>query len=148
MHPHSSHGVRVTRRARWVGACEIAVNSRCDLQEFARFEISDTEVPADILEGKKTLLIHTAFELLGDTDRSLLQLCFSGTSPSEATVSKARELIARSGAVAKLHERMVELLAEADAAAHSSAFSMEEQHGLVALIRMVREAANRSKSAA
>ena len=126
----------------------LAFQIQNDLQEFARFEISDTEVPADILEGKKTLLIHTAFELLGDTDRSLLQLCFSGTSPSEATVSKARELIAKSGAVTKLHERMVELLAEADAAAHSSTFSPEEQRGLVALIRMVREAANRSKSAA
>ena len=87
-----------------------------------------------------------AFELLGETDRSLLQLCFSGTGPSEATVSKARELISKSGAVAKLHERMVELLGEADAAAHSPAFSADEQLGLIALIRLVREAADRSKS--
>ena len=125
----------------------LAFQIQNDLQEFARFEVSDTEVPADILEGKKTLLMHTAFELLGETDRSLLQLCFSGTAPSEATVSKARELIAKSGAVSKLHHRMVELLVEADAAAASPAFSPDEKRGLIALIRMVREAADRSKSA-
>jgi geranylgeranyl pyrophosphate synthase len=117
------------------------------LQEFARFEISDSDVPVDILEGKKTLLIHTAFEMLGETDRSLLQLCFTGSAPSEATLSKARELIAKSGAVTRLRERMADLLREADLAAHSSVFSPAEQAGLVALIQIVRDASVRAKPA-
>ena len=124
----------------------LAFQIQNDLQEFARFEISDNDVPVDILEGKKTLLIHTAFELLGETDRSLLQLCFSGSAPSEATLSKARELIAKSGAVTRLRERMTELLREADAAAHAAVFTPTEQSGLVALIHIVRDASDRSRS--
>ncbi len=125
----------------------LAFQIQNDLQEFARFEISDNDVPVDILEGKKTLLIHTAFEMLGETDRSLLQLCFTGSAPSEATLSKARELIAKSGAVSRLRERMTELLREADAAAHAAVFSPTEQAGLVALIQIVRDASDRAKSA-
>ena len=113
----------------------------------AGYLLSKEGVPVDILEGKKTLLIHTAFELLGETDRSLLQLCFSGSSPSEATLSKARELIAKSGAVTRLRDRMTELLREADSAAHASVFSPAEQAGLVALIQIVRDASDRARTA-
>ncbi len=124
----------------------LAFQIQNDLQEFARFEISDAEVPADILEGKKTLLIHTAFEMLGETDRGLLQLSLSGSSPNEATVSKARELISKSGAVSRLQRRMEDLLTEAGLAASNSVFSPAEQAGLIALIRMVREAADRTRA--
>ena len=88
----------------------LAFQIQNDLQEFARFEVSDAEVPADILEGKKTLLMRAAFDLLGESDRGLLQLCFSTGVPTEGTVSKARELVTKSGAVAVLtgaHERLV-----------------------------------------
>jgi geranylgeranyl diphosphate synthase type I len=135
---------QITRVAQPAG---LAFQIQNDLQEFARFEISDNDVPVDILEGKKTLLIHTAFEMLGETDRSLLQLCFTGSAPSEATLSMARELIAKSGAVTRLRDRMAELLKEADAAAHSAVYSRTEQAGLVALIQIVRDASDRSKSA-
>ena len=55
----------------------LAFQIQNDLQEFARFEVSDAEVPADILEGKKTLLMRTAFDRLNETDQGLLQICFS-----------------------------------------------------------------------
>ncbi|MBS0659250.1 MAG: polyprenyl synthetase family protein [Verrucomicrobia bacterium] len=122
----------------------LAFQVQNDLQEFERFEISDAEVPADFLEGKKTLLIHTAFELLGETDRALLQLCLSGASPSDASVSMAKELVTRSGAVACLRRRMQDLLEEAAAAASSEVFTAGQQAGLQALICLVRDAANRS----
>jgi geranylgeranyl diphosphate synthase type I len=121
----------------------LAFQIQNDLQEFARFELSDAEAPADILEGKKTLLIRTAFELLSEPDRGLLQLCFSAGTATEATVSKARELIAKSGAVAQLAERMAGLLNQAEAEARNAPFAPAAQSGLIGLIRLVREAAAR-----
>ena len=118
----------------------LAFQIQNDLQEFARFEISDAEVPADILEGKKTLLIRTAFARLGESDQGLLQLCLSGAAPSEGTVSKARELVVKSGAVARLGKTMETLFREAEQAAHSEVFRPTVREGLVALIRMVRGA--------
>ena len=56
----------------------LAFQIQNDLQEFARFEVSDAEVPADILEGKKTLLMRAAFDALSEPDQGLLQLCLSG----------------------------------------------------------------------
>ena len=80
----------------------LAFQIQNDLQEFARFEVSDAEVPADILEGKKTLLMRAAFDLLNENDQGFLQLCFSAGTPTEGNVSKARELITKSGAVGRL----------------------------------------------
>lgn len=117
----------------------LAFQIQNDLQEFARFEVSDAEVPADILEGKKTLLIRTAFDLLNETDQGLLQLCFSAGTPTEGTVSKAKELITKSGAVGKLTARMDELFASADAEAHRLPFRPEVQTGLLGLVHLVRE---------
>ena len=121
----------------------LAFQIQNDLQEFARFEVSDAEVPADILEGKKTLLVRTAFDLLGKGDRGLLQLCFSTGVPTEGTVSKARELISKSGAVAQLTVRMDALLADADAQTRAGCFSASVQEGLGGLIHLVREVSAR-----
>lgn len=117
----------------------LAFQIQNDLQEFARFEVSDAEVPADILEGKKTLLIRTAFDLLSETDQSFLQFCFSTGTPTEGTVSKAKELITKSGAVGKLTSKMDELFASADAEARRAPFRAEVQEGLLALIGLVRD---------
>ncbi len=119
----------------------LAFQIQNDLMEFTRFEVSDAEVPADILEGKKTLLMRTAFDLLNETDQGLLQLCFTACGPSEGTVSKARELITKSGAVRRLGHRMDELFAQADAEVRRSPFSQNVQEKLVGLIRMVRNVA-------
>ena len=116
----------------------LAFQVQNDLVEFARFERSDAEVPADILEGKKTLLMRAAFDLLNETDRGLLQLCFTACGPSEGTVSKARDLIAKSGAVHVLGRRMDELFAQADAEVLRSRFSPVVQERLLGLIRLVR----------
>lgn len=119
----------------------LAFQIQNDLQEFARFEVSDAEVPADILEGKKTLLIRTAFDLLNETDRGFLQFCFSTGTPTEGTVSKARELITKSGAVGRLTARMDELFASADMEARRAPFHPDVQEGLLGLIHLVRDVA-------
>ena len=115
----------------------LAFQIQNDLQEFSRFEISDVEVPADILEGKKTLLVRAAFDSLNETDQGLLQLCFSAGTPTEGTVSKARELITKSGAVAVLTRQMNELFHVADRAILQSPFSPAVQNGLTGLIHLV-----------
>lgn len=92
-----------------------------DLSEFERFEVSDSEIPADLLEGKKTVLVKTVYSLLDEKDRGLLQLCLNGSGPSEATVSKLRELITKSGAVSRLRGFVADLMEQtADRVRHSS----------------------------
>ena len=119
----------------------LAFQIQNDLQEFARFEISDAEVPSDMLEGKKTLLARTAFNRLNETDRTMLQLCLDhGEPPSEAKVGKARDLVAKSGAIGQLADRMEALFAEADAAARVETFPESMRAGLAGLMCMMRGA--------
>ena len=91
-----------TRSARIARPAGLAFQIQNDLQEFARFEVSDAEVPADILEGKKTLLMRTAFDLLNETTGDCSSFASARGTPTEGTVSKARELITKSGAVGRL----------------------------------------------
>ena len=119
----------------------LAFQIQNDLQEFARFEVSDAEVPADLLEGKKTLLMRTAYDLLNENDRGLLQLCFSAGTPTEGTLSKARELIAKSGAVGRLCARVDDLFAKADHEIRTAPFPTDVRDGLFALVGMVRNVA-------
>ncbi len=121
----------------------LAFQIQNDLQEFARFEVSDADIPADILEGKKTLLMRTAYDLLSETDQGFLQLCCSAGTQTEGTLSKARELVTKSGAVGKLAARVDELFASAEAETHNAPFTLEVRTGLLSLIRLVREVARR-----
>ena len=124
----------------------LAFQIQNDLLEFERFEVSEAEVPADILEGKKTLLMRTAFDCLNETDRGMLQLCFTACGPTEGTVSMARELIIKSGAVSRLSVRMEQLFDLADAEVRRSSFHEVVQERLVALIRLVRTMTGNRKS--
>ena len=138
---HGVDAAGIDALARIARPAGLAFQIQNDLMDFARFEVSDAEVPADILEGKKTLLMRTAFDLLNETDQGLLQLCFTACGPSEGTVSKARELITKSGAVRGLGRLMDELFAQADAEIRRSDFSPTVQAGLEELIRLVRDTA-------
>ena len=68
----------------------------------------------------------------------MLQLCFTACGPSEGTVARVRDLIAKSGAVRLLGRRMDELFAQADAEILRSRFSPAVQERLLGLIRLVR----------
>ena len=135
---HGADDDNLETLARVARPAGLAFQVQNDLVEFARFEKSDAEVPADILEGKKTLLMRTAFDLLNETDRGMLQLCFTACGPSEGTVSRVRDLIAKSGAVRVLSRRMDELFAQADAEILRSRFAPVVQERLLGLIRLVR----------
>lgn len=121
----------------------LAFQIQNDLQEFARFELSDADVPADILEGKKTLLMRTAYDLLNENDRGFLQLCFSAGTQTEGTLSKARELITKSGAVGRLTARVDELFASAHEETRRAPFEPDVRDGLLALVQLVRDVARR-----
>ena len=119
----------------------LAFQIQNDLQEFARFELSDAEVPADILEGKKTLLVRTAFERLNESDRGMLQLCFGAGKPTEGTVAMARELITRSGAVGELTAKMDRLFAQSLEQTGWPGFPPGVRQELAGLLQLIRNAA-------
>jgi geranylgeranyl diphosphate synthase, type I len=91
----------------------LALQLRNDLQAFRQFEISDAAVPDDFTDGKKTLLMTTAFEALGGQDRRLLQLCLGQRPVTEAGLSILKELVVKSGAVSRLEVRAAELVGDA-----------------------------------
>lgn len=105
-----------------------------DLKEFQRFEVSDSEIPSDLLEGKKTVLIKTVYSLLDEKDRGLLQLCLNGNGPSEAAVSKLRELIVKSGAVGKLQAYVGSLMQQTATKVRASSFSLPVKEQLLELL--------------
>ena len=87
----------------------LAFQIRNDLKAFREFEISDAEIPDDFLEGKKTLLMTTAYEQLGETDRRLLQLSLGQRPVTDAALSTIKELVVKSRAVSLLETRVTNL---------------------------------------
>ncbi len=109
-----------------------------DLQEFERFEVSDSDVPADVLEGKKTVLMREAFERLSETDQGLLQICLSTSAASESTVSKVRELVVKSGAVGHLNKKMGQLFVLAQSRIDQCRLDSNQREKLTAAFEFVR----------
>jgi geranylgeranyl diphosphate synthase type I len=120
----------------------LAFQIQNDLQEFTRFEVSDADIPADVLEGKKTYLVRKAFALLSESDRGILQLCLNGVSPSAASINKVRELVLKSGAIDQSRKRMNELFETAVHEARQPVFSAGVQEGLVSLTHLLGQITN------
>lgn len=108
----------------------LAFQIRNDLKAFREFEISDTDVPDDFLEAKKTMLMTTAFERLGETDRRLLQLCLGQHTVTDAALSTIKELVVKSGAVGLLESRVDELAAAASSMVDLLPWPEEHRFGL------------------
>lgn len=111
----------------------LAFQIRNDLAEFEQFEISDSSISADLLEGKKTLLLRTAYDRLSPTDQTILQLCLGSGPANDTRLTKIRELVVASGAVSVLSTRVDQLLGESFAAIDQSPFQPEVQAGLRAV---------------
>jgi len=109
-----------------------------DLQEFEQFEVADI-ASSDILEGKKTVLMQTAFSRLSDPDRSLLQMCLSGAPGREAAATKLRELVLRSGAIEILHQETEALFTESSRRIDEAGLPLESANGLKRLFLTVAE---------
>jgi geranylgeranyl diphosphate synthase type I len=108
-----------------------------DLREWEQFEISDSSVPSDLAEGKKTALLRTAFARLGETDRTLLQLTLSVSPPTDATLTMLKDLVGSSGAVTALRARMAELFSESLERAAAPVLPPHVREGLASILREV-----------
>jgi geranylgeranyl diphosphate synthase type I len=113
-----------------------------DLAEFRAFDPATLSSSRDVTEGKKTVLLRLAFEMLNETDRGLMQLCLACQPPNEASASRLRELVLRSGAVESLTNLMIEKFAESDRlidASRLDALPRRQLRNMFALIRQTLE---------
>ena len=110
-----------------------------DLIEYSQFKGIDRLRQTDLLEGKKTLLLRSAYDHLVDVDRSFLQLCLSTRMSNDASVSKIEQLIDKSGAVGLLTSKMESLFDQSQAALESSSFTPTQRDGLREAFALVRQ---------
>ena len=87
----------------------------------------------DLREGKRTYLVAAAFEGAGERDRELLDTGLGDRGLDDAGVAALRELIVRSGALARTESRIAELTATALAALDTVDLDPEAATALAAL---------------
>ncbi|MCS7063160.1 MAG: polyprenyl synthetase family protein [Methylacidiphilales bacterium] len=81
-----------------------------DLDDFRRMrnELDST----DLSEGIKTILLRTAYDRLGEVERTLLQLCLSDATYHEGSFFRIVTLIEKSGALGEIKRQKERLLSE------------------------------------
>jgi geranylgeranyl diphosphate synthase type I len=117
----------------------LAFQIQNDLLECRYRDAADLAASADLLEGKKTMVIFEAYNRLDEMDRSFLQLCLGSSRRSESTLAKLRDLILKSGAIASMSARADELFQEAETAIASEAFSPDESRQLAETVGLIRQ---------
>jgi len=117
----------------------LAFQIQNDLVEYKALNPMEPLCSADLLEGKKTMLLQQAFLTLNEVEKSFLQMCLSSMSKRESALLKIKELIDKSGAVTFLKNRCEELFAESAQAIESNAFTSEESEALRAALDVVRQ---------
>lgn len=115
----------------------LAFQIQNDLAEFAHFKPDDYLLQTDLLEGKKTLLLRTAYDQLNDTNRSFLQMCLNSGKRTESTILKIRDLIHQSGAADTLHQLSKKLFETAYHQLQKDCFQDEERRKLLMMIENV-----------
>ncbi len=117
----------------------LAFQIQNDLQEISHLDGKDQLLPTDLLEGKKTLLIHDAYQRLGEVDRSFLQMCFHSTARSEASISKVQDLLRKSGAIQAMQERCRSLFEQSSEILAASHLTHDEKASITEAIAWVRQ---------
>jgi geranylgeranyl pyrophosphate synthase len=117
----------------------LAFQIQNDLLEISHLDGKDQLLPTDLLEGKKTLLMHEAYQRLGEVDRSFLQMCFHSAARNEASISKVQDLLRKSGAIQVMQERCRALLAQANQFLAQSHLTEAEQASIAEAIAWVRQ---------
>jgi geranylgeranyl diphosphate synthase type I len=117
----------------------LAFQIQNDLLEVSHLDGKDQLLPTDLMEGKKTLLIHEAYQRLGEVDRSFLQMCFHSAVRSEASISKVQDLLRKSGAIQVMQERCRVLFEQSNRLLLESHLSREEQASISEAIAWVRQ---------
>jgi len=123
---------------RFVRPIGLAFQIDNDLIEFRYLDGSLNGMPRDLLEGKKTMLIHETFELLNETDRSFLQMCLGSERKTESTLIKIYDLIRKSGSVDLLTRRTKQLFDEGQKELESGIFNDQEAQALRDAIQGIR----------
>jgi len=122
----------------WSSSLGLAFQIENDLLEFKRLRPEDPQNSADLLEGKKTLLLREAYERLNDVEQSFLQMCLATPGRRESAVLKIRELILKSGAPEILERRCALLLSRAEEQAGAGVFEPAESTALRFALEIVR----------
>jgi geranylgeranyl diphosphate synthase type I len=129
---------KITALVRATTPLGLAFQIQNDLLECRFRDAADLAACADLLEGKKTMVIREAYNRLDDIDRSFLQLCLGSARRSSSTLAKLRDLILKSGAIEAMQRRSEELFAQAAAALESPEFTPEESRQLADAVGLIR----------
>lgn len=116
----------------------LAFQIQNDLLECRFRDAADLAASADLLEGKKTMVLRAAYDRLDNIDRSFLQLCLGSARRTASTLAKLRDLILKSGAIKAMQQRTETLFAEAEDALAASGFTPEESRALAAAVGLIR----------
>ncbi|MEM6884446.1 MAG: polyprenyl synthetase family protein [Verrucomicrobiota bacterium] len=109
-----------------------------DLLEFRYIDKEMVGFPTDLLEGKKTMLVHETFESLNDVDRSFFQMCLGSERKTESTLVKIYDLIRRSGSLDRLALKTRELFEQSERQLESGDFTEVEAATLRKAIQGVK----------
>jgi len=117
----------------------LAFQIQNDLMEFSHLDGRDQLLPTDLLEGKKTLLVREAYDRLGETDRSFLQMCLHASTRNDASISKVQDLLRKSGALAAMQDRCARLFQQTKDRLSRSHLQPQEQEAISQAIQWVRQ---------
>lgn len=133
------------RFARPIG---LAFQIRNDLMEFERAEDAGKSLIDDLFEGKKTLLIRTAYDRLGKIDKLFLQTCFDAKRFKPDVVERIRELVIKSGAFAELQREVISLFRESNQILNKSSLEAHQKTGLLKVLTFLKKMTLSPKSPA
>ncbi len=117
-----------------------------DLRSFESYTPGADEPPDDLLDGKKTVLLRAAYDLLRGNERSVLQLCADGQGATEASVLKQRELIINSGALQQTRSMLRTMFELAATRVENSGFPADVREGLHQIMYSIRSLTSPSSS--
>jgi geranylgeranyl diphosphate synthase type I len=126
----------LSRFARPIG---LAFQIRNDLMEFERAEDAGKLIVDDLFEGKKTLLLRTAYDKLGKIDKLFLQTCFDAKRIKADVVERIRHLVIKSGAFAELQREVVGLFRDATSVLKNSSLDAAQRKGLENVLEFLKK---------
>lgn len=117
----------------------LAFQIRNDLMEFERAEDAGKSLIDDLFEGKKTLLIRTAYDRLGKIDKLFLQTCFDAKRIKSDVVERIRHLVIKSGAFAELQKQVESLFKDAHRILDRSSLEAAQKKGLLDVLAFLKK---------
>jgi len=117
----------------------LAFQIRNDLLEFERAEDAGKSLIDDLFEGKKTLLIRTAYDRLGKIDKLFLQTCFDAKRIKSDVVERIRHLVIKSGAFSELSKQVETLFKDANRILAGSSLDARQKQGLLKVLKFLKK---------